>query len=170
MTLDGDARRSIESLRTRVRRPSVPADYDRTPKEAASRPPYRDGFWVRLTSEASGQGGYYSAKRLADDAETDADPAETWTDTAKEVNEREGLKTGAADGTVVWAWYDWTDSPAELRFSVASGLLDGTADYDILYWDNTDEEWKVLAFAGSDYQVLQRKADDTLGWDYVRAH
>jgi len=46
----------------------------------------------------------------------------------------------------------------------------GTADYDTLYWDNTDKVWKLLAGPDTDYKVLQRKADDTIGWDYVRAH
>lgn len=46
----------------------------------------------------------------------------------------------------------------------------GTNDYDILYWDETDEEWKVLEFTSDDYKVLQRKSDYSLGWDWVRAH
>ena len=46
----------------------------------------------------------------------------------------------------------------------------GTADYDLLYWDTATETWELLPLTGDSYKVLQRKADATLGYDYVRAH
>ena len=48
------------------------------------------------------------------------------------------------------------------------GLAAGTVAYQILYWDGA--AWVTLNLADADYKVLQRKVDDTLGWDYVRAH
>ena len=55
---------------------------------------------------------------------------------------------------------------------VLSGLVlpAGTGTGDILYWDASAGKWRPLAFATGSYQVLQRKSDGTLGWDYVRAH
>ena len=52
--------------------------------------------------------------------------------------------------------------------AVGAALPDGTAIYQILYW--TGSEWALLDFAYAAYMVLQRKTDDTLGWDFVRAH
>ncbi|MBS3735360.1 MAG: hypothetical protein KGY99_10635 [Phycisphaerae bacterium] len=68
------------------------------------------GFWAKITSEASGGGGWYAVQRLEDDASTEATPESTWSDDeAKEVNETEGL----ADDTVIWCW---PAPDGELRF------------------------------------------------------
>ena len=73
------------------------------------------GFWARLTSEAGG--GYYSWKRLKDDAATDYSPAQTGTSNAKEVQAVLGLKVGASIGKVIWLERDKTDAPNEWRFT-----------------------------------------------------
>ncbi len=83
--------------------------------------PHRAGFWARLTAEAAGGGGYYSWKMLEDDAETPVDPSVTGSDNAKEVNETEGIPTGAADGAVIWMELDRTDDPREYRFAYEPG-------------------------------------------------
>jgi hypothetical protein len=82
-------------------------------------PSQRRGFWARLTSEASGGGGYYSWKMLEDDALTPVDPPVTGTDSAKEINGTTGIPTGAEDGTVVWLERDAADD--EWRFAYESG-------------------------------------------------
>ena len=71
----------------------------------------------------------------------------------------------------------------------------GNSTGDMLYWDDDDSEWKILPkpddhavlcfdpdiedpdygglvwrTAAYDYQVLQRKEDDTIDFDWVRAH
>lgn len=45
-------------------------------------------------------------------------------------------------------------------------LPDGTADNDILYWDNTNHKWVVLSSPAEDSKAyaLVRKADHSLGW------
>lgn len=162
-----------EALRRRVERLERTAWAGAAQGMAAAEPApsdprqfYDEGFWAEITGEAAGGGGYYSAKRLLSDGATDESPAVTVTDGLKEVAGTEGIATG----TVVRAWIDETADPVEWRFSASSALPSGTADYDVLYWDHTAGQWKVLAFADADYKVLQRKSDDTLGWDYVKAH
>lgn len=90
-------------------------------------PDVPERFPARLTSEKSGNGGgYYSWKRLKDDAATDYAPAQTGTDNAKEAQAIEGLKVGASDGTVVWLEADTTDDPAEWRFVYGGAVTEMT--------------------------------------------
>jgi hypothetical protein len=51
---------------------------------------------------------------------------------------------------------------------VTAKLPNGNANYDILYWYNG--AWTLLPKADADYKVLQRKADDSLGYDWTRLH
>lgn len=54
---------------------------------------------------------------------------------------------------------------------LAPTLVEGDADNEMLRWDETTEkDWVILDAPDTDFKVLQRKADDTLGFDYVRAH
>jgi len=110
-------------------------------------PSRRKGFWARLTSEASGGGGYYSWKRLKDDAETPVDPPVTGTDNAKEVNGTEDLKVGAEDGLVVWMEKDTTDDPAEWRFECSR--LPPVPD--------EDKSWVRGYVTGDGYQWIELK-------------
>jgi hypothetical protein len=121
-------------------------DYDRRPDgRPPASPTGRPGFWARLTSEASGGGGYYSWTRLKADAATEYAPAQTGTDDAKEVNATEDLPVGAAGtGTVVWMEKDYTDDPAEWRFAYKAGVPPGDEDDEILVWDQTtDKAWEA---------------------------
>jgi len=120
--------------------------YNRRPDGKPPAPPTgRPGFWARLTSEASGGGGYYSWTRLEDDAVTPVDPPVTGTDDAKEVNGVEGIPTGAAGtGTVVWMRKDLADDPDEWRFAYEPGLPPGIADKQILAWDHDPGEWDLI--------------------------
>ena len=74
-----------------------------------------------------------------------------------------GLPPGTADHDIL-VWDETTDKTWKIR------AFAGTADYDILYWKVATKEWKLLPFADAAYKVLQRKADGTLGWDWVRGH
>jgi len=59
-------------------------------------------------------------------------------------------------------------TPEEMASSPGNGLADGTSYGQILYWDGA--AWALLDFADTDYKVLQRKVDDTIGYDFIRAH
>ncbi len=67
--------------------------------------------------------------------------------------------------TLTWAYRDIT---SEIDGRITTKVPNGTKDYQIIYWYNN--AWNLLDLADLDYKVLQRKADDTLGYDYVRAH
>jgi len=49
------------------------------------------------------------------------------------------------------------------------GLV-GTVENQMWRWDNTAKEPVTIAAPTADFQVLQRKADDSIGWDYPRVH
>lgn len=88
-----------------------------------------------------------------------------------------GDVTKLTSGTTGAAHILWKESGTGEKWAVvrignpSSGSMpDGSNDWDLLRWDETtDEEWKVLpANAASAYQVLQKKADGTVGYDWVR--
>jgi len=127
--------------------------------------PYRRGFWARLTSEASGGGGYYSWKMLEDDAETPVDPPVTGTDNAKEVNETEGLPVGGSDGAVVWLEKDTTDDPVEWRFAHPTSLK-GDLDPDTgvsTFAEDSSGEGKIQTEI-VDGQTLIKEVRQTACW------
>ena len=49
-----------------------------------------------------------------------------------------------------------------------SEIPDGTTVNDMLIWNGT--RWILLDAPTADYQVLQRNADDTVSWSWVKAH
>lgn len=49
-------------------------------------------------------------------------------------------------------------------------IPDGTAENQMLRWNHTTKVWVTVAAPDADYKVLQRKSDDSLGFDWVRAH
>lgn len=89
-----------------------------------------------------------------------------------EANGREGIPTSSvcAWSRIVWVHEEENDEHRFVFDYQYDGMADGIADYDILYWDNALEEWKILSFADADFKVLQRKADDSMDWDWVRCH
>ena len=56
----------------------------------------------------------------------------------------------------------------------SSPLPPGTEHLQMLWWNETDEQWELLNPPVSEYMVLQRLPDDEegarIGWDWVRAH
>ena len=38
----------------------------------------------------------------------------------------------------------------------------------MLYWNNSEKKWKLLAPPDAAYKVLQRAYDGTLAWDYPK--
>ena len=52
--------------------------------------------------------------------------------------------------------------------AMSGGMPDGVATNDMWYWDGS--AWALLTGPDADYKVLQRNADDTIGWSWVRAH
>lgn len=96
----------------------------------------RPTFWIEITAEASGRGGWYSAKRLEDDAETDE--GTTWTDTAYAVHGVEGLPVG----TIARADTVPDTDPEEIRFQV------------VPYKPDTDGLWVMtLTKTGSTFEA-----------------
>jgi hypothetical protein len=59
---------------------------------------------------------------------------------------------------------------AKISAAIAAALPDGTNEGDMLVWTTAGAgSWIVLERADTDYKVLQRLADDTTGWDWVRS-
>lgn len=61
--------------------------------------------------------------------------------------------------------------PAEEEALLPTVIPDGDADNEMLRWDETTTKaWAILDGPDTDFKVLQRLADDSLGFDWVRAH
>jgi len=60
--------------------------------------------------------------------------------------------------------------PPQEEGLLARSVPDGDAENEMLRWDNTAKDWAILDAPTAKFQVLQRKADDSLGFDHVRAH
>ena len=65
---------------------------------------------------------------------------------------------------------DQPPGPPEEEAMLSVPIPDGTAENDMLRWDHTKKAWVILDAPDADFKVLQRKADDSLGFDWVRAH
>jgi len=64
---------------------------------------------------------------------------------------------------------DLTAGVQSRTVSGESGVPDPSAINDVLV-SADGSTWSVLAGPDADYKVLQRKSDDSVGWDWVRAH
>ena len=73
-----------------------------------------------------------------------------------------------ADDTIVLMLETLDETGAKAyTFVVAGSIPDGTAEWDLLRWNNTTKVY-VLLPKGSSYQALQTKADGTVAYDYIR--
>jgi len=124
-------------------------------------------FWAEIVTDATG-GAYTFKEKNLTDGTTWADLTGGRTGTCYEANDVAGIAVGAI--IKIRVEYD-TGGTLRYVFNASSAIPAGTADWDILVWDQTtDKAWEVLAKADANYKVLQRKADDSIGWDWVRAH
>jgi len=123
-------------------------------------------FWAEIVTDATG-GAYTFKEKKREDATTWSDLTGGRTGTAYEAN----VVAGIAVGTIIKIREEY-DTTGTLRyvFDYSTGVPSGTADWDLLVWNNTSKTWVVLAKADADYKPLQRKADDSVGWDWIRAH
>ena len=62
------------------------------------------------------------------------------------------------------------EEPESTARVFSNEVPDGENENEMLYWDDTNGIWTLLDAPDADYKVLQRKSDDTIGWDWVRAH
>jgi len=75
------------------------------------------------------------------------------------------LASGATGAACILYRQDGTGTKwAVVRIDGGAGMPTGSADYDLLYWDMTDGEWKVLAFASNNWEVLLRSGSGELAW------
>lgn len=87
-------------------------------------------------------------------------------DNAETGNLNSGV-TGAAQ--ILWAETGTGVKWAVVRLgSAEAGMADGTSQNQMWWWDEATGEWKLLTGPDADYKILQRKADDSIGWDYLR--
>lgn len=60
------------------------------------------------------------------------------------------------------------NAPLQARVTKTDILVNGTAEFDLLRWNNSTKKWALLPFGSIKRQYLAHKEDDTLGWDYAR--
>ncbi len=66
---------------------------------------------------------------------------------------------------------DAPQPPPEEEALLSVPMPDGDADNEMLKWDQTtDKAWAIQDAPDTAFKVLQRKADGTIGWDWLRAH
>ena len=129
--------------------------------------PKDPGFPAKILTE-TGSGAYTFEEEVLTDGTTWTTLSGGRTGTCYESNDVAGI----AVGTIIKIRIEY-DTTGTLRyvFDYSTGVPSGTADWDLLVWDQTtDKAWEVLVKADADYKVLQRKSDDSIGWDWVRAH
>lgn len=77
---------------------------------------------------------------------------------------------GSAD--IIWSECSTgTDVRCIIRIGspAASGVPDGENDYDLLRWNAAAGQWQLLpSNTASTYQLLQKKADGSVGYDWMR--
>jgi len=153
------------------------------------------GFWAKIEAEATGGDGEYdewTEQSIDPSSGGWMDRYGGLNENAGsifEVNQVEGIEAGA----IVWVWNVLSQEtiPACSRFCFdVSGLsTKGTHARQMQYWDPAAEQWKLTPESGSppnnsvlvptaagftwptaeyDYQILQRKSDDTIGFDWLR--
>jgi len=105
--------------------------------------PADEGFWGEIVTDATG-GAYTFKEKYRADATTWADLTGGRTGTCYEANDVAGI----AVGTIIKIREEY-DATGTLRYVF---------------------NFFTLPAADADYKVLQRKADDSIGFDWVRAH
>jgi len=129
-------------------------------------PPVLVTFPAKIETD-EGSGEYTFTEQWLTDATTWADKTAGRTGTCYEIND----VTGVAVGKIIEITIKHdTSGVVRYIFSWAGGIPAGTAENQMLEWDHANGKWIVLAAPDTDYKVLQRKADDSIGWDWVRAH
>ena len=78
------------------------------------------------------------------------------------------------DTAKVYAYLPFYDNDEEEERGVLIGpvgvIPSGTAENQVLRWNNTTKLWVVVAPPDTNYKILQRKADGSIGWDWGRGH
>ncbi len=68
----------------------------------------------------------------------------------------------------VLAYLPFGDNEGVIINADLGGLPPGTVTNQMLYWNNSEKKWKLLAPPDAAYKVLQRAYDGTLVWDYPK--